>query len=335
MVFRTGHAREVSIMQGRPETGALCRGILAVLVLGGSLLAAQAGSSATLTGAVNGGTRVAISPDRQHRAWLTALPVQHLASPNDDEMAWLRQAYGTWTFARGAAATGSFNILQYAAFATSARGGADFAVLYEDGVAAARTDYNWVQIGYPTRWGDKDSMPFIDSIFSNSPFYGDLSPIHLPTALTPTGPFFGSSIWLSADYPQSHIQNPVAAGRLPAGDLILQDEPWCRWTCLKGGESSSISFNTYLVSFTWNGRGGREMGGDVVLHDGFHWGVAIPAPASLSLLAFGCLALGLARGGTPGAAAVEWSVPRGTPLGRVAWQFVQDLAGRLGVRIAA
>ncbi len=34
-------------------------------------------------------------------------------------------------------------------------------------------------------------------------------------------------------------------------------------------------------------------------------------------------------------AAVEWSVTRGGRSGRVAWQFVQDMAGRLGVRIAA
>lgn len=34
-------------------------------------------------------------------------------------------------------------------------------------------------------------------------------------------------------------------------------------------------------------------------------------------------------------AAVEWSVTRGGRSGRVAWQFVQDMAGRLGVRIPA
>jgi predicted AAA+ superfamily ATPase len=34
-------------------------------------------------------------------------------------------------------------------------------------------------------------------------------------------------------------------------------------------------------------------------------------------------------------AAVEWSVTRGGRSGRVAWQFVQDIAGRLGVRILA
>ncbi|MBW6399765.1 ATP-binding protein [Roseomonas sp. HJA6] len=35
------------------------------------------------------------------------------------------------------------------------------------------------------------------------------------------------------------------------------------------------------------------------------------------------------------AEAVEWSVTRGGRSGRVAWQFIQDLAGRLGVRIDA
>ena len=34
-------------------------------------------------------------------------------------------------------------------------------------------------------------------------------------------------------------------------------------------------------------------------------------------------------------AAVEWSVTRGGRSGRVAWQFVQEIAGRLGVRIPA
>jgi predicted AAA+ superfamily ATPase len=32
--------------------------------------------------------------------------------------------------------------------------------------------------------------------------------------------------------------------------------------------------------------------------------------------------------------AVEWSVTRGSRSGRVAWQFTQELAGRLGVRLA-
>ncbi len=35
------------------------------------------------------------------------------------------------------------------------------------------------------------------------------------------------------------------------------------------------------------------------------------------------------------AAAVEWSVTRGGRSGRVAWQFIQDLAGRLGVPLTA
>ena len=32
-------------------------------------------------------------------------------------------------------------------------------------------------------------------------------------------------------------------------------------------------------------------------------------------------------------AAIEWSVTRGGRSGRVAWQFIQDLAGRLGVKV--
>jgi predicted AAA+ superfamily ATPase len=34
------------------------------------------------------------------------------------------------------------------------------------------------------------------------------------------------------------------------------------------------------------------------------------------------------------AQANEWSVTRGARSGRVAWQFIQDLAGRLGVRLS-
>ena len=33
------------------------------------------------------------------------------------------------------------------------------------------------------------------------------------------------------------------------------------------------------------------------------------------------------------AEALEWAVTRGARSGRVAWQFIQDLAGRLGVRL--
>ena len=32
--------------------------------------------------------------------------------------------------------------------------------------------------------------------------------------------------------------------------------------------------------------------------------------------------------------ALEWSTTRGSRSGRVAWQFTQELAGRLGVRLA-
>jgi uncharacterized protein len=31
--------------------------------------------------------------------------------------------------------------------------------------------------------------------------------------------------------------------------------------------------------------------------------------------------------------AIEWSATRGSRSGRVAWQFIQDLAGRMGVHL--
>ena len=33
------------------------------------------------------------------------------------------------------------------------------------------------------------------------------------------------------------------------------------------------------------------------------------------------------------AQAIEWQMTRGSRSGRVAWQFIQDLAGRLGKRL--
>jgi uncharacterized protein len=33
--------------------------------------------------------------------------------------------------------------------------------------------------------------------------------------------------------------------------------------------------------------------------------------------------------------ALEWSITRGSRTGRVAWQFIQDIAGRLGLKIDA
>jgi predicted AAA+ superfamily ATPase len=34
------------------------------------------------------------------------------------------------------------------------------------------------------------------------------------------------------------------------------------------------------------------------------------------------------------AEAIEWAATRGARSGRVAWQFIQDVAGRLGARLA-
>ncbi len=35
------------------------------------------------------------------------------------------------------------------------------------------------------------------------------------------------------------------------------------------------------------------------------------------------------------AEALEWATTRGSRSGRVAWQYVQDLAGRLGVKLSS
>src|SRR6185437_8368854 len=109
-----------------------------------------------------------------------------------------------WTFGAGPAGTGTFNILQYDAFALSTLGGADFSALYDDGLPAKRTDYDWVQIAYPTNWGSHDSKPFVDSTVFASPFYDAYTPSNLPTGKTPGDSLPKSgAIWLDGkNYPQ-------------------------------------------------------------------------------------------------------------------------------------
>ena len=261
--------------------------MLVISLVTSVLLAAAQATATTLTGAVNGGVLQASADCPQGRctSTLTVVPVAHLDDPTAAELTLLRNTYGNWTFADSAAASGTFNILQYDAFATPSRGGADFSVLYDDGQAQPRTNYSWVQIAYPHNWGSKGSQDFIDSSFTNFPFYSNYTPISLPTLVTP-GTFFGNAIWLSRDFPQSRIQNPAAAGRLPAGDLLFVDEPFCLWSCIPPGDFSSITFDLYLASFTWNNLDGANAGGTVDIHDGMRWGVRldVPEPPTLVLL---------------------------------------------------
>ena len=53
----------------------------------------------------------------------------------------------------------------------------------------------------------------------------------------------------------------------------------------------------------------------------------------LGMIAGYCAAFGLPWGEAERAAAIEWQATRGSRSGRVAWQFVTDLAGREGVKL--
>ena len=57
-------------------------------------------------------------------------------------------------------------------------------------------------------------------------------------------------------------------------------------------------------------------------------------PTYLAMIRGYCNAYGLAIDDAAlNAKAIEWATTRGSRSGRVAWQYVQDLAGRLGVPI--
>lgn len=245
--------------------------LLACLI---SLVPVLTARATLLIGDTEGTPDSALSPDKKFEVSLTTIPVSNLTGPTDAEQRLLtRNGYKNWNFRYGGPpGTGTFNVLQYGAFALNTLGGANFTVLYDDEVAAPRTNYNWVQFAYPTRWGRFDSRPNVDSSppnNKNSPFYDSLTTQNLPTATTGRISFYVNSgaIWRdTSNYPTQNIQNPAGGGKVPAGDLLLVDQPVCSYTCLMGGMPSMITFDTYLVTFAR---------GTVTFLDGFSWGVQI------------------------------------------------------------
>jgi hypothetical protein len=189
--------------------------------------------------------------------------VTHLDTVAPADLQLLKMEYPKWTFTTTAAGTGTFNVLQYDPFALTTLGGADFTVLYDDQVATARTDYDWVQIAHPQNWGSRDSKDFVDSRFSNFPFHSNYIPSSLPTLMTPTS-FFGPGIWLNKDgkHPQQKIQNPAGGGDVPAGDLLFVDEPFCSYSCvplrrLLGNRLRLVPGHLHLEQHAGRGGGGN------------------------------------------------------------------------------
>jgi len=292
--------------------------ILSALLLFGALVSDVSHvAAATITGIKDGNPTTATKAP--YTVSLTPTPVEHLDGPTDDDLKLLRdreaarRGTGRWTFAKGDAASGTFDILQYAAFIQGDLGGADFVALYDDGVATPRTDYSWIQIGRPEDWGRFDNKTFVDALFPNFPFYSNDTPISLPTLLTPPPESWknaGAIFKDTTNYPQQRIQNPAGGGKIKAGDLMFTDEAFCSLTCANKDGHAQIMFDLFLVEFVWNNKGSNNAGGSVTIRDGMRWGVEIscadegdgecnvPEPPRVVLVLFAIVALAGARRST-------------------------------------
>jgi hypothetical protein len=244
-------------------------------------------------------------PDGNFTVSVTPRPVSYLSGPPQEDLQVLKDRNGdNWTFSTGKAPDGTFNILQYSPYAQTDEGGAEFSVLFDNKKGDKPTNYDWVQIARPHNWfgNPSEDKIHVDAMFSNFPFYSNYTPDEFPDLKTPSPPFRDrSAIWNDEkNYPQQTIQNPAGGGKLPAGTLLMVDEPFRPGLpdFLKGKDYAEDVFDLLLVNFTWNGKLGDEAGGTVTILDGMRWGVRIsptPEPSSF-LIASLALAIGLGYG---------------------------------------
>jgi hypothetical protein len=257
----------------------MTKAVWAVLIWSGTVL-----PGATITGHSQGGPPV---EDPPYTVSLTPPTVQHIGTGDANlngvftaALGLLGTGYPAFPAVKaGAYPAGTFNILQYDPFILdNGIGGADFSVLYDDGVAAQRTDYDWIQIAHYHNWGTRGTGDSVDTQpGSGFPFYYQPSKLAQFKVSSFANAGQTGSIWEDpAKYPDSSkIQNPTAAGSLPAGDLLFVDQPTSRLTCADIDGRASAYFDLFLVTLTWNGQTGAQSAGTATVLDGLRWGVEI------------------------------------------------------------
>lgn len=255
---------------------------LVLIVLGGSL--AQA---ATITGATAGGDPVSWG---NYTVSVKPRPVEHISTGDMSlhynyyfDYLMVAAGFPDWIVSIGSDAAGIFDVLQYDPFITDYKGGkvggANYTALYNDGDPNPRSDYMWVSIAHRHNWGRFGSGVGVDPANDPPWWPGYYNADELDHGHTSPGLAGSGEIWLdAANYPQQNFRNPAGGGKVPAGDLLFNDQPYCSLTCADLDGYAEDIFDTYLVSYTWNGRAGADARGTIVFHDGMEWGVRITTP---------------------------------------------------------